>query len=479
MTGNSRSHSDTPTLSLLMTLAICSALLVEGMSASSINVQVGAIRDDLGLTGTQLQLVAGSFLVAYAAFLPVAGRLVDIHDKRRVFQAGILLFSLGCVVCAAAAGSWTLVLGRVIQGAGAALSTPAALALITTGLSPGPKRNRAIGIFSAMGSIGFSLGLVVPGLVVTDLGWRLSFLLYLPLTIVVLLVTLRLAPADVDIEGKADIAGAFSLTAALMLLMSAVGGVGTTAPMWIVLQLAGATACALFYRHRTTRTGRLIPVDVLRSRRVIAYCLALAAVFAAIVTSMYLISLALQTNRGYDAFGAGLALVPQSIANAAAAALGARLVTRVGAARVLMAGMALITGGLAYLGLVGMDRSYATGILPAIVIIGVGVAMCYPAASIGAVDDVAVVHRGVASALLVMFQNVGGALGLALATATGVVPAPGRATDVAVGMFVSAAFLVIGGLAAFVVGRRPAPSRPSPRPRSGDAELAPLTEDSR
>ena len=478
MTGSAQPHRDGSASSLTMTLAICSALLVEGMSSSSINVQVGAIRHDMGLDNAQLQLVAGSFLIAYAAFLPVAGRLVDIRDKRRVFQAGILLFSLGCVVCAAAGGSWTLILGRVIQGVGAALSTPAAFALITSGLPPGRLRNRAIGIFSAMGSIGFSLGLVVPGLVVADLGWRLSFLLYLPLTVAVLVVTMRLAAADVDAEGKADIVSALALTAALMLLVSAVGGIGTAPLVSIAVQLTGAAACVLAYRHRSGRGGHLIPLDVWRSPRVISNCLALAAVFAGIVTSMYLLSLALQAQRGYDAFDAGLALVPQSIANAAAATLGARLVTRAGAARVLAGGMALITGSLVYLGLIGFDQPYATGILPAIVVIGVGVAMCYPAASIGAVDGVPSAQRGVTSGLLIMFQNIGGAFGLALATATEVVPTPGQATDTAVGMFVSAAFLVAGGSVAFAIGHR-ASSRSAARLHDGDVDPAHITEGTR
>jgi len=444
-------------LSPAQTLAVCSALLVEGMSASSINVQVGVLRQEFALSPGHLHLVAGAFLVAYAGFLPVAGRLVDVRDKRRVFQLGILLFSAGCVLCAAAWDPWSLIAGRAVQGAAAALSTPAAFALITTGLSSGAARNRAVGIFSAMGSVGFTLGLVLPGLIVAQFGWRLSFLLYLPLTIAVLLKTRGLGQTDTDSGGSADVIGAFAVTAIMILVVSAVGGVGATGNGLIAAELAGAGVLGLVYLRWARRTGRrMIPREVLGSRWVIAICLSLASVFAGIVTSMYLLSLTLQLHRGYDAFDTGLALVPQSIANAASAAFGAWLVTRYGATRVLATGMTMVVVGLGYLGLVGIDRPYLIGIMPAIIVIGVGVAMSYPAASIAAVDRVSAVHRGVTSGLLVTFQNLGGAVGLALATAAAVVPVPGQADSGAAGMLVSAGFLVVGGLAALAIGYRTA-----------------------
>lgn len=310
---------------------ICSALLLEGMTSSSINVQVSALRDDFGLSPSLLQLVVGAFLVAYAGLLPMAGRLVDADDRRTVFIRGVALFGLGCGVCAAAMSGWWLVLGRFIQGAGAALSAPAALALITANLPAGRVRNRALGLYSSMGNVGFSLGLVLPGFLVSEWGWRVSFLVYLPLVAAVLVVGRTLAPSTGSRGSRVNIVSAAALTGSMVLTVSAVGGVGNSPALAVQVQLVGAVALGVLViardRHGEVRT---FPIEVLRSSRVLSACVALAGVFAAIVTSMYLAGLVLALHGRYTTFAVGLALVPQSISNASVAAAGARLVTRFG-----------------------------------------------------------------------------------------------------------------------------------------------------
>jgi MFS family permease len=427
-------------------------MLLEGMTSSSINVQIAVLRQDLQLNTSLSQLIVGAFPVGYAGLLPVAGRFVDVWRRRTVFLMGAFAFGVGCAVCAVAtSGAW-LVVGRFIQGAGGALSAPAALALITAAVPAGKMRHRALGLFAAMGAAGFTLGLVLPGFLVSAWGWRSSFAVYLPVVAIVLLAV-RTAPDAPGEGGSVHFLSAGALTLSLMLAVDAVGGIGTQ-PTWVVgVQLAVAAILGTAVAYRGRGDGpRLFPRGMLRSARLLAACTALAGVFAAIVTSMYLLALGLY--RHHDALAVGLALIPQSISNACVTVFGARLVTRYGAERILVAGMSMIAAALVYLGTWGFSGPYLTGMLPGLVVIGCGVALCYPASAIMAVDTVTLQQHGSAAGLLTTFQNMGGATGLAIATAAGVVPASGYLRGARPGMYLSAGFLVVAASAAFAASVR-------------------------
>ncbi|GHI41564.1 MFS transporter [Streptomyces violascens] len=435
---------------------ICSVLLLEGMSSSSINVQIAALGSSLHLTPIQLQLTASSFLVAYAGLLPAAGRLVDAWDRRAMFMIGVGVFGLGSVLCAVATSGWWLVLGRFVQGAGAAFSAPAAIALITANLPPGRLRNKALALYGSMGAAGFTLGLVVPGFLVTQLGWRASFLVYVPLVVAVLMVTRTIGSAP-GTSARVDAVSAVLLTTSVVLAVGTIGSIGETS-LWASGGLVAAAAglAALLVHRGRRREIRMFPADVVRSPRVIVGCVALAGLFAAIVASMYLTGLELALNRGHDEFAVGLALAPQSISNAAVGMWGGRMVTRFGPGRVLASGMALVACALGYLGAVGFHLPYTLGLLPSTLAIGSGVALCYPAASIMAVSAVRPHEHGTTSALLTVFQNVGGAVGLALVTAFGAVPLPGGAQGPERGMYISAACILVAGVVSLTVLSRDA-----------------------
>lgn len=447
--------SETPAserkLSRTQVVVISLAMLLEGMSASSINVQIGAVREALNASEATLGLIAAAFLIAYAGLLPAAGRLVDARDARSVFLTGVALFAVGCVICASSVDGTMLICGRFVQGAGAALSAPAALALITQGLPIGPVRNRAIALYGAMGAAGFSAGLVVPGLVVSIAGWRASFLVLLPIALLVIAVVLR---GRVGQRGQAqgvDVRGAALLTLVLMLTVHAVGGIGAV-PGWLLAAEAGvAVVIALLLVRRGGVAG--YPAHLVGTPRVLGPCVALAAVFAGAIASYYVLSLALETGSGYSALEIGLALLPNPVAFALLAGYGARLITRFGAGKILACGMLLIAAALAYLGLVGLALPPLLGMVPAQVAIGAGLALAFPAASIGAVDAAPAEFRGTVAGLLTTWQNVGGAVGLALVTALGVVPTVSGASDAGPGLYVAATFVLVGGAAAMAVTR--------------------------
>jgi MFS family permease len=438
------------TSSLARTLVVCLALLLEGMSASSINVQVGEIRTDLDLGATSLALVAAAFLVAYAGLLPTAGRLVDARDRRVVFLAGVALFGLGCLCCAVAAGAGMLVVGRATQGVGAALSAPAALALITHGLPEGGARNRAVAIYGGMGAAGFSLGLVLPGFAVSALGWRASFAVLLPVVAAVLIASWRVPGGVVNRDQRIDYLGAALLTGALILSVHAISAMGTL-PL-VVSAAEGAGAAALI--GLLTRRGGVagFPGRVVFAPRVLAACLALGSIFAAALAGYYVISLSLQAAGTHDPFQVGLALLPNPVAFAALAGVGARSVTRLGAGPILAAGIGLITLALAFLATHGLTAPALLGMVPAQVAIGAGLALAFPAATILAVDAAPEEFRGTTAGLLTTWQNVGGATGLALVTALGLVPTQSDPAARA-GLLACAACLVIGGACAWIVAQ--------------------------
>lgn len=440
-------------------MLVCLALFLEGMSSSSINVQVGAIRADLAPTDAQLQLVVSGFLITYAGLLPLAGQLADRWSRRRVFLLGLVLFGLGSVVCAAAAGPGWVVAGRFAQGAGAALSAPAALALVTHGLPEGLRRNRAVAMYGAMGAAGFSTGLVVPGLLVSWVGWRASFLVVLPLVLLVLAATWGIPDAATSGRGRIDVAGSLALTAVVAVVVHALGSVGDTSGGALVGLLTVGAALVGFLVRRGGVTG--LPLEVFTTRRVLAAAIALGTVFAAVLSSMYVLSLALQEREGLDAHVVGLLILPQPLTFFAASSWGARSTARFGPGRTLAGGMVLIAASLAVVGLLGEARWPA--VLGAMAGVGAGMALVFPAASITAVDAVHENLRATTASVLTTAQNLGGALGLALLTAAALVPAAGGGVTARPGAWAAVAMLLVGGAAAALTARISRTSRTGAR----------------
>jgi len=431
-------------------VVVCLALLLEGMSTSGINVQIGAVHADLTLLPAELHLVPSAFLIAYAGLLPVAGSLADRLDRRRVFLLGIALFGVGCLVCAVAPGPWALVAGRFVQGAGAALSAPAALALITAGLPEGGARNRAVAIYGAMGAVGFSLGLVLPGAVVTTLGWRWSFAASVPAVLLVLAATWSVRSEPAQRGARPDLRGAAMLTAALMVALHLLGAFTTLSGAWLALE--GGVLVALVARLVVRGGVRDLPRSVVGNPRVQSACLALGGLFAGVVASMYALSLAAHAD-GLDAIVVALLVVPQPVVFSLTAAAGARLVTARGPVVPFVAGGLLFAASVGWLAVVGLDAPAWFGVLPAMAGVGAALGLCFPAASVGAVDATPAHARATTAGVLTTAQNSGGALGIACLSALAVVPAAGSGIGVEQAMAWSGGLALAGlGAAALVLG---------------------------
>lgn len=431
-------------------LLLCTPILFEGMSLSSINVQIAEIERDLRLPPDKLQLVASAFLITYAGFLLVGGRCADRWGCRRVFLLGVAVFGAGSLGATVAQDAIQIVAARAIQGAGAAVTAPAAVALIVAEFPPGPARNWALGVFSAVGAAGFSLGVVVGGSITTWLGWRWAFGLYVPLSAAVRMVAPRwLTEVRSAEKGNVGFFQALLVTTGLIVLVVAIGRSGV-APIRETIPVLGAglSLVAVFLALQRHAAHPLLPPRLLADRWIAAASIALGGAFAGITGALFLVSTALQQHHGYSPLSAGLAFLPQGLAVGLLSTRAARLATGWPATRVLLAGlMVLVLGQLLYTG--AIQGGYVGHLLPAALLVGGGIAILYPAATLMTAAAARPQEQGVASGVLITCQQAGGALGIAAVTAiqSGAAGSDGEAAGLwACVVFVALALAVCTGL---------------------------------
>ncbi|MFD5326750.1 MFS transporter [Streptomyces sp. NPDC127092] len=400
-------------------LVLCTAVLFEGMSLSAINVQLAGIRAGLSLGPDRLQLVAGAFLVAYAGLLLAGGTAADRWGGRRVFLAGVAVFGAGSLGAALAQGAFSLVAARAVQGAGAAITAPAAVSLIVASFPEGSPRNRALGVFSAMGAVGFSLGVVTGGLLTAGFGWRGGFVLYVPLTLLVLVVggrVLKPSAAPAAARRPLPYGSALLVTGGLAALVHGVGRVGSASFAEVgAVAGTGLLAVLAFLAVQRRAASPLLPLGLVTDRRMAAACVALGGAFAGITGAMFLVATDLQDRQGLSALAAGLAFLPQGIAVGVLSTPAARLADRRPPTLLLLSGLAVITAGQLLYTTV-WSGAYVTHLLPAALLVGAGIAVAYPAAVMLAGVAATRENQGTASGTLVTCQQAGGALGVAVVT---------------------------------------------------------------
>ncbi|MFD7244544.1 MFS transporter [Streptomyces massasporeus] len=400
-------------------LVLCTAVLFEGMSLSSINVQMAGLQSGLALRPDQSQLVASAFLTTYAGLLLVGGRWADHWGRRRVFLTGVAVFGIGSLGAAVAFEATLLIAARAVQGVGAAVTAPAAVALIVAGFPEGAARNRALGIFSAMGAAGFSLGVVVGGLLTEGFGWRGAFFMYVPLAALVVVVGIRVLDREADTRtatGAMPWLPALTITGGLIATVYAIGRVGMgSAAETTVVGAAGVLAIAAFLVGQARARVPILPLSLMVDRRMAAACVALGGAFAGITGAMFLVATDLQERQGYSALMAGLAFLPQGLAVGILSTPAARLADRRPTTLLLLCGLAVITVGQ-FVYTTVRHGAYVTHLLPAALLVGAGIAVAYPAAVMLASNAAAAHDQGTASGALVTCQQAGGALGVAAVT---------------------------------------------------------------
>jgi len=413
-------HWEARTWALLVVL--CGVLFLDGLDVSMVGVALPSIRSDLGLSTSQLQWVVSGYVLGYGGLLLLGGRAADMLGRRRVLIAGLSVFVVASAIGGFVNDGTLLVLTRIVKGMSAAFTAPAGLSIITTTFSEGPNRNRALAIYTATGASGFSLGLVLGGLL-TEIGWRWTFLLPVPFALAILAVAPRVIPRDLPsaiARRRYDVAGAVTITTAMLLLVRTVveaPAKGWAAPVTVVSFAIVAALLALFVTIERRSAAPLVRLGILRSSPLVRANIGGMLLFGGYFGFQFVATLYLQAMNGWSAIETALAFLPAGLLVAFGAVRLGPIVDRFGTARVIALGaVALLAGYLLFLRVDGTP-SYVGLMLPTVLLLGTGFALSFPALNIQAVAGVADHEQGLASGLLNTSFQVGGAVGLAVVSA--------------------------------------------------------------
>lgn len=391
------------------------------LDTAIVAIALPTIRTELGFTAEGLPWAMDAYMLALGGLVLLSGRVGDLVGHRRALLAGIVVFVAASAVCALATGPEVLVIARFVQGAGAALAAPAALALVATVFPHGADRNRAMAIFGGIGGIAGPTGLLLGGLLSTW-AWQLVFLINLPVGAVLLLLGRRLLPPAARTDaaaprgvGSLDLAGALFVTTGLCLavygaIRAGVGGWGTGSVLAV-----GAAVILLgaFVVRQLTATSPLLPRELFTSSGVVLGAAACALLGAALYGTYVLCTLHLQQVRGLGPLSAALALLPSDVVLLLGSRFGGRLLARTGPGVLLGGGLLLQAAGLAWLAGTLHTPDLVTGfVLPtSVAALGTGIAVV--AVFVAALQHTSPDAAGSVSGLLVMANQVGGALGIA------------------------------------------------------------------
>src|SRR3954470_15433451 len=402
-------------------VVLCVGMLMIVLDATIVNVALPSIQSDLGFSQSSLAWVVNAYLIAFGGLLLLAGRLGDLFGQRRVFLAGLIVFTAASVACGAADDPVMLVVARFVQGAGGALTSAVILGLIVT-MFPEPREQaKAIGMYAFVASAGGAVGLLAGGALTQWVNWHWIFFVNVPIGAATVAAALRLLPATAGARARAgaDALGAMLITAALMLgvytivVPAAEDGWGATRTL--VCGVIAIALLAAFVAREATVELPLMPLRLLRSSTVAGANVVQMVGAGGMFGSFFLGSLYLEHVEGYGPLKIGLAFLPVTVLmGTLSVRYSERLVTRFGAYRVLLTGLALIGAALAGLAIAPLHANYLTDIFPPAALLGIGAGLCFPPMMGLAMSGVAPSDAGLASGLVNTTAQVGGAIGLAV-----------------------------------------------------------------
>ena len=404
----------------LALMVLCFGVLMIVLDATIVNVALPSIRDDLGFSQTSLAWVVNAYLLTFGGFLLLGGRLGDLFGQRRLFLIGITFFTLASLACGIANTQGLLVAARALQGFGGAVVSAVGLSLVMSLFTEQDERAKAMGVYGFVAAGGGTIGVLLGGLLTDKLNWHWIFLVNLPVGIAVFALCLVLVPVarGQAAEGRLDVAGAISVTAALMLAVYAIvngNGTGWTSAQTLGLLGAAVVLLAVFVAIEARVRAPLVPLGIFRLRNLTTAngigILSAAAMFAAFFFS----TLYLQLVLGYSPLQVGLAFLPQSLIMAACSlGLSARLVMRFGIKPPMITGLLLMTLALLLFARAPVDGSFVTDLLPSMILLGLGAGIGFNPIFLAAMSDVPQEESGLASGVVNTAFMMGGALGLAV-----------------------------------------------------------------
>ncbi|MFI6733721.1 MFS transporter [Nonomuraea sp. NPDC050451] len=395
-------------------------IFLDALDVSMVGVALPAIQHDLGLSTSSLQWVVSGYVLGYGGLLLLGGRTADLLGRRRVFLVALGVFAVASLLGGIVDDGGLLIAARFVKGVAAAFTAPAALSIITTTFPEGPERNKALSIFTACGASGYSLGLVLSGLL-TEIGWRWTLLMPVPVAILALLVAPKvLRGRDERAEGGHDLIGAVLITASMLLLVFTV--VQAPEAGWTSLQTIGslvavAVLLGLFVFAELRMRHPLVRLGILRSGHIVRANLGLLILMGSYVAFQFVAMQYFQNLLGWSALGTALAFLPAGLLVALTSTKMGDFADRFGTGKLIVIGSAALAGGYAMF--LGIDRTPSLGgmVIPGMLLMGIAFALSFPSLNIQATTGVDDDEQGLASGLLNTSGQVGGAIVLAVVTA--------------------------------------------------------------
>ena len=400
-------------------VVVCLAQFMVVLDATIVNVALPSIQRGLHFANADLQWVINSYTLMFGGFLLLGGRAADFFGRRRLFVAGVAVFSGASLLNGLATSSEMLILGRGLQGLGGAMVSPAALSIITTTFREGPERTKALGVWSAIAAGGSAVGLLLGGVLTDLLSWEWCFFVNVPVGIAAIAAALRFVPAHLA-ENKPrsiDMAGAVSVTSGLVVLVYAI----VKAQAWgfgsvrtLALAAVAVALLASFVAIELRSKAPLVRLNIFRIRSLTGANTVMSLVVAGMFSMFFFVTLYVQDTLHYSPMKAGLSFLPVTAMIMIGAGIAQQGISRLGARVQTVIGIGTATVGMFLLTGMAWNGTYAADVLPGLLFIGLGMGMTFVPITLMATTNVHGDDQGLASGLLNTSQQVGGALGLAI-----------------------------------------------------------------
>ena len=400
---------------------VATAFFMTILDVSIVNVALPSIATDLEFSRENLQWIITAYAIAFGGFLLLGGRAADLLGRRRVFMVGVALFTIASLTCGLAQNEAMLIASRAVQGLGGAIISPAALSIVMTSFEEGPERNKALGVWGALGGSGAAVGVLLGGVLTEYLSWRWIFFVNVPVGALVLLATPRIVHESrrEGAERRYDALGAVLVSSGLALLVYAISeapneGWGSARTI-LLLILSGALLIGFLVNERRIQDP-LMPFHIFRVRTVTGANSVGALLGAVIFANFFLLTLYVQQILGFSAIKTGLTFLATAGTAVISAGVAQALTTRFGAKPIIIIGLTLLTAGMVWYSQIPVNGSYVSDLLPGYLMVGVGIAFAFVPISIAALAGVAEREAGLASGLINTSQQIGGAIGTAVAS---------------------------------------------------------------
>jgi EmrB/QacA subfamily drug resistance transporter len=453
-----------------LTLAIVgAAFFMTILDVAIVNVALPSIEIDLNVTETTVQWVLIAYSITFGGFLLLGGRMADLLGRKRIFIVGLTLFTVASLVCGLANDISVLIGARAIQGIGAAIISPAALSIVTTTFEEGAERNKALGIWGALGGSGAAAGVLFGGILTKYLGWEWIFYVNVPVGALVFALTVPIVPESRAELGhrRFDAAGAITVTAGLALLVYAISkapDVGWVSARTILLLIASVAILAVFTAIELRSRAPLMPFRIFRIRSLLAANVVGFLLGAVIFANFLVLTLYVQQVLGWSALKTGVTFLATAGTTVIWAGVAQGLTTRFGPRPVIVIGLLVLAASMGWYTQIPVHGHYWPDLLPAYITFALGLAFAFVPVTIAALAQVAPSDAGLASGLINTSQQIGGAIGVAVASTifvssakallkTGHSPAAAATSGYQDAFWALIGLALLGALAAFVLLR--------------------------